>query len=832
MAVEYSVEICRELEKKCRLAGLHRPIQVARYDSGAELVYDVTGITKPNSAKVHLVVEEFIGGGFAGQVYKVRILEIEGGPIGGLEVAGVYAMKILVPPSSRARLFRNLLYWVGFQGPFQLQVNPAAARAGALWQKFIRRVTKIRFGDETKVVDVHATFVDNILGSCGELSEWVDGRTWRLEVDDRLDLLKRWHRGNAINQQQLGSPEYRTKRQFMREFVSLLHEMGAHEFARQYEWSTCKSQPNCLKRIKTEDNPSAGLVAVDFRAGLALLPFLPMSPGDFKLIWNGLKRGSLVQFDRGDLNKLKSFINNHKEHFEDMHGLFDELTQAEDVYRNSVPDITHNHIRLLYSKKLWTVIFDSAVTGWKIRNIIDEKGFEKLRSSKLKTFIFFLIGLLPFLGRVFRKFWYHENWRRHYVSILTSAKYFKKALMCKVLELLASWHRAGRISHTRTELLSQQPWRILFHLPFLFLISPGLHRLFTDWQFAKEKLYFFTVRPVKLYFNAALRRQWLFDMVKQGQKKHILTDEDAQTILSQIDEPFIQKYLRCLAVHICTLPVTHVVALIVAVVYILKHPGLSWQESFAAAGAIMLFFQIIPVSPGSLARGTYVIYMVIKDRSFRDYNIAVFLGFFKYIGYLAFPIQMTYRYPALARFMAAHWATDAVHIVPVFGERGALLEHWVFCLFYNWPLTIRRRMRRRAQIRASMKSRYWHMGWYALAAALVFGIADLTYLRSTGELPGLKDIWWLVVTVPLLCGMGTTLGCEGAAFWKRIVAAVVCGGVVGALYTMFSAILSHSSGTAAYNATAACVWRMFVFAVLSTLGAVVTELKLPEPDSK
>ena len=82
MTVEYSVEICRELEKKCRLAGLHRPIQVARYDSGTELVYDVTGITKPNSAKVRLVVEDFVGGGFAGQVYKVKILEIEGGPIG------------------------------------------------------------------------------------------------------------------------------------------------------------------------------------------------------------------------------------------------------------------------------------------------------------------------------------------------------------------------------------------------------------------------------------------------------------------------------------------------------------------------------------------------------------------------------------------------------------------------------------------------------------------------------------------------------------------------------------------------------------------------------
>lgn len=832
MAKEYSVEVCKKLEEKCRLAGLYRPVHIARYDSGTELVYDVTGITKANSAKVRLVVEDFAGGGFAGQVYKVKILEIEGGPIDGLEVAGVYAMKILVPPSGFSRLFRNVLYWIGFQGPFQLQVNPAATRAGSIWQKFIRRSAKIRFGDEAAVVDIYATLVDNTLGSCGELREWVDGRTWRLEVDDRLDLLKRWRRGFKVDRQQLGSPEYRTKRQFMREFVKLLHNIGAYEFARQYEWSTCKSQPNCLKRTETENNPSAGLVAVDFRAGLALLPFMPMSPGDFKLIWNGLKRGSLVQFDRGDLNKLKSFIDNHKEDFSDMHDLFEELTQDEDIYRNSVPDITHNHIRLLYSKKLWATIFDRAVIGWKIKNIIDENGFEKLRRSKLKTFVFFLLGLLPFLGRVFRKFWCHSSWRRHYISTLTDAKYFEKTVRCKVLDLLVSWHRTGRISPAKTNLLSQQPRRVLYHLPFLLLVFPSLHRLFTDWQFAKEKLYSLTIRPVKLYFNAELRRQWLLDMVKQGQKKHILSDDDAQTILLQIDEPYIDKYLKSLAVHICCLPVTQIVSMIVAVVYIVKHPDLSWEQCIIAAGAIMLLFHVIPVSPGSIVRGLYVVYVAVRDKSFKDYNIAIVLAFFKIIGYLAFPIQMIYRYPALARFMAAHWATDAVHKIPVFGERGALLEHWVFSLFYNWPLTIRRRMRRRAQIRATMKPRYWHIGLCALAATLILGIADFTYLRSAGELPGLKDIWWLAVTVPLLCGMGTTLGCRGAALGKRIVAAAICGVAVGALYAVFSAILSRNSGIADYSLAVTCAWRAFVFAVLSTIGAILTELKLPEPDSK
>ena len=258
-------------------------MRVDCYDVGTELVYDVTEVAGTDRGQVRLNIEKFVGGGFAGQVYQVKVLAVEpeGRQIGGLETGGIYAMKILIPPSNFSKLFRNALYWLGFQGPFQLQVNPAAARAGALWQKFIRRGAKIRFGDERVVADIHGTFIDNRLGSCGELSEWVEGRTWQLETDDHLDALKQWKKGKAVDPEILGSPEYRAKRKFMAEFVELLHDMGGQEFARQYEWSTCKSQPNCLKRTETDESPSEGLTAIDFRAGLALLPFLPMSPGRF-----------------------------------------------------------------------------------------------------------------------------------------------------------------------------------------------------------------------------------------------------------------------------------------------------------------------------------------------------------------------------------------------------------------------------------------------------------------------------------------------------------------------------------------------------------------------
>jgi hypothetical protein len=826
---EYSVEVCRALEEKIRAAGLHRPMQVSRYDAGTELVYDVRGVGQVNTGeagRIHLVVEKFAGGGFAGQVYRVKVLETEDGPIGGLKTGGVYAMKILIPPRNLSRLFREALYWVGFQGPFQLQVNPTAARAGALWQKFIRRGAKIRFGNEEIVADIYATFVDSRLGSCGELSEWVDGRTWQLEIDDRLDLLKRWRKGKEVDEQQLGSPEYRAKRQFMTDFVKLLHDMGGFEFARQYEWSTCKSQPNCLKRCDTEDDPSGGLVAVDFRAGLALLPFLPMSPGDFKLIGKGVMRGSLVQFDRGDTDKLEAFVEAHSDEFADMHQILDELKTAERVYRDSVPDITHNHARLFYSRRLWSTIMDSAVTGWKVRNFVDERCEQKLRSSKISTLLFFAIGLIPFLGRFFRRIWGRTDWRRHYSHMLSNWGYFQRAFRARIAEKVIVWYRAGRVGPERALKLAEQPWQYFCHLPFLILIFPGLHRFLTDKKFRKKKLVYIFVRPLKLYFNSELREQWLREMVTEGQKKHILNDEDAEVILSQVKEPFIQKYLKSLAVHVCTLPVTQIVSVLVAWVYARIHPELSAAETAVAVAAILVLFQITPISPGSLVRGFYVLYLVIKERNFKDYNIAVFLGFFKYIGYLAFPIQMTYHYPVLARFMAAHWATEVVHIVPVFGESGALLEHWAFRLFYNRPLTIRRRIRKRAEIRAAMKPRYWHMGLCAVGVAGIFGFADFAYLGNAGVLPGLKEIWWLVVLVPLVCGAVVTLGAGGTALWKRIIGAAVCGAVAGVLYTAASTILGHAQGVAGGEIATYCFWRTFIFAGLSTVGAIITELKL------
>ncbi len=843
MALEYTydVDVCNSLKEQFFDQKLHRPMRVGRYDAGTRLTYDVTGVVKPDKARLHLEIEKFVGGGFAGQVYRIKVLDIE--PVNDpgvgawhalpLEKDGIYAMKILIPPTGFSRFFRNVLYRIGFQGPFQQQVNPAAARAGALWQKLIRRGAKRRFGDESVVNDIHATFVDTTLGSCGEISDWVEGRTWRLEVDDRLDLLKLFYKGKLDKSHAPdtpGSPEYRAKKQFMKDFVKLLQDMGAHEFARQYEWSTCKSQPNCLKRKGTDDNPSTGLVAVDFRAGLALLPFLPMSPGDVKLIFKGLARGSLVQFDRGNLEQLERFIAAHNKNFEDMKPLLEELKNCEEVYRDSVPDITHNHFRLLYSKKLWSTMLKSTRIGWRVRNTIHPKTEQKLNKSTILTMIFYFLGAIPLLGSFIRKLWARPDWRKHYAGIFRW-RYLKRAVRGKCIEKAIGWHRAGRIDSRRTQKMADSFLRYLCHLPFS-LLPTGLHKFFTDWQYFKERLYYLFIRPVKLYFSAPLREQWLQDMIAQGREKHMLTDEDARVIHSQLKEPFIQKYLKSLAVHVCTLPVTQIVSVLVSWIYVTTHPELSTAEAAAAVAAILVLFQITPISPGSLVRGLYVVGLIIKDRSFKDYNIAVFLGFFKYIGYLAFPLQMAYRYPELARFMAGHWATEAVHIIPVFGERGALLEHWVFRLFYNWPLTIRRRMRKRAELRASLKPRYWHVILYALGAALILGAADFFFLKYMGIMPTLKDTWWFALLIVIIGAAGVTRGCGGAALPKRIISAAVWGIVTALLYTLLSALWIMEGHFIVGEMITSGAWRVFIFTVLAAVSAAITELRLPDPDVK
>lgn len=825
MGFKYSLDTIKSLTSFFSSQNLLRPLRKRCYDPGTELTYDVTGVIPAVSGSLRLKIIKYVGGGFAGQVYQVTIAEmdISLSAVPDLKTGGLYAVKILRPVSGFARFIRNMMYTLAFQGPFSLQSNPDAVRAGALWQKFIRRAAGLRFGREEAVVNVLATFIDKNLGSCGEISEWVSGRMWRFEVDDDLDSRRRFLRGKISHHK--GSPEYLSKRAFMFDLVSLMHEMGAHELARQYEWWTLKSQPNAMKRTISDPDPSKGHTAVDFRAGMALLPFAPQSPGDFRLIWRGLKRGALVQFDRGNLPRLKAFLAAHSSHFSGMEQALVELESKDHRYRESLPDITHHHIRLLTQKSLRSGIRSATVKSWRICETIDSNMEDKLKKNSFLFFLFYLASMIPLFGRGFRRIFGHSTVRRHWGRLLTHPRYILQTGRGRMAETLIRWHRSGRVGSRRAERLVHSPVLFYANLPLSFM-PPGLHRFLTDKQRFKQALFNLFVHPVRLYFRPEVREKWLQDMIASGEQKGMLTSAEASGIRAQITEPFIQKYLKSLAVHVCTVPVTQVISVLVAFIYIRLHPELAWQQATVAAGLILGMFQVTPISPGSLVRGIYVTMLVIREKNWKDYNIAFILSFFKYIGYLAFPIQMAYRYPELARFMAGHWATSAVHIVPIFGEHGALLEHAVFDLFYNFPLTIRRRLQERQKRRLDLRPRYWHVIIFVFLATAVLVVSDIMFFKLNSRIPAVKDTWWIILLVPLIVSGLISQGAGGASLGRRLFLGA-SGAVLSALFYQIcqGAVLPAVFSLPSSSIFLPALWKMFLFSFPAVLGAVWVETR-------
>ncbi len=687
--IDYSKELCARLFKEANNPSLKTGHRLTRYETGDELKIDLQGVHPAIEGTGTLVINKFLGGGFAGQVYRCRLSELalpEGEQIDGLEAGKLYAIKIIIPPSTFSHWFRNTIYWLAFQGPFSSQVNHGACRSGLILQKLVRRAARIKFGRETAIKDAYASFWDKNLNAYGEITEWIEGRMWNLEADDELKGRKDWQ---TVDLNETGSPEFIAKRRFMADMVAMMHEMGAPEFARQYEWWTMKSQPNSMKRtdIPDVDGPGDGLCAIDFRAGLALLPWLPMSPGDIKLIFDGFKRKSLVQFDRCDTEKMRAFFEANAETFADLQPAIDEFFLKDRKYRRSLPDITHHRLRVLFDADLQKDIRAGLVEGYLAADLIDEAFAAKLNEGGLRFSMFHLLGILPIIGKMIRKRWGNKAYREHVFSILTNRPYFKAALHAHAANKLIAWHRAGRVDEKHVEfLMSRQGLFVLEKLTLGILpivlhrvaLRPNRigHRIRDGYRFLKS----FITSP-------EFREQWFLNEIALGEKDGMLTAKERAELEGVVRDPFIVRYLKCLGVHFATVPITQIVSVFVGAVWAvwLLTNGHSWGEAIGAFGLTVAVFQVIPISPGSICRGGFVVYLMIKERNLRDYIIAAPVSFLKYVGYLAFPLQMTTTYPNLARFMASRWATQMVHIIPVFGEQGALFEHWIFDLFFNRP---------------------------------------------------------------------------------------------------------------------------------------------------
>ena len=501
-------------------------------------------------------------------------------------------------------MFRNTLYWIGFQAGFAAQLNRAAARAGVLWQRLIMRGAGVYFGTESCIVEPFGTFFDEGLRSFGEINEWVSGRYWTFELDEGLfERTKPKELGELCPHEFEGPPEFLSKRLFMKRLVTLFHDMGAVEMARQYEWWTAKSQPNVLKRLDTSNDPYDGLTAIDFRAGLVLLPFLPMSPADFRLILQGLARGSLVQFDRPDLRRFETFVRRYRDDFADLEPAVEELRQAEKEYRDCLPDITHRGHKLFCNREVRKAVVRGTVEAWRNGGWVDDEHAEKLVSSRFAFLLFLLARLLPGLGRLLRRLWGDALFARHAKTCMRSFSYLKRTLRARLAAALIEWERDGRVSSERALTLLDRPVRFWTQRILLFWAPASWHRFLTDGPYAWDAFKRTVGYPIRFYRDEEFRKEWLLTEIREGCKEGMLSVEEEAYIASRVDDPFIQKYLKCVAIHLCTLPVTQVISIVIAI-YVWFRFGKSWQESTGYALMVLAFFQGTPISPGPGSRLT------------------------------------------------------------------------------------------------------------------------------------------------------------------------------------------------------------------------------------
>jgi hypothetical protein len=327
------------------------------------------------------------------------------------------------------------------------------------------------------------------------------------------------------------------------------------------------------------------------------------------------------------------------------------------------------------------------IEGYLAADLIDKPFAKKLQNGGLRFAAFYLLGALPIIGKMIRMRWGNTAYRQHVQKILTNFTYLKASLHAFAANGLIGWHRAGRADEKHVDFLLKVPALFLIERFTIGFLPIGLHGIIlypariwhgirNGWNF----IHSFITSP-------EFREQWFLNEIALGEKDGMLTPEERAHLEGVVKDPFIVRYLKCVGVHFATLPVTQIVSVSLGAVWAvwLLIKGHGWEEALGVFGLTIAFFQVFPISPGSICRGVFVVYLMIKERNLRDYIIAAPVSFMKYVGYLAFPLQMTTTYPHLARFMASRWATNMVHVIPVFGEKGALMEHWIFDTFFNRP---------------------------------------------------------------------------------------------------------------------------------------------------
>jgi len=652
------------------------------YSQGEQVRADVFGLDGHPLGEERFRIGFSPGSGFGGQVYQAQPLE------GVIDVPGMdgaaapVALKILVPQATRKRVFRDLLFRLSYQTSFAPRLRLEALRCGLIWQELVRTAASLEFGTESLVARPYGYFWDARLASYVEIHQWIEGRPVRYEVDDRL--LLRWL-GSTV---EIFDSEISRKQACMAALVKLCQNMGALGLARQYEWYTLVSQVNLLTRISRCDGQGE-FTGVDWRPGLAVPFFLPLSPVHARMIWQGLFRGVYTHYDEVDFKRLEVYVRTHADAFEPLAALIRQLKEDDACYRAGLPDLWNAPDRLLRQADGRRQVRKAAINDWCRLGRVSKNEAAHLHTGRGRFYSYLLLDNIPLVGGAMMRWMGNEDYRQHVHRFLSDETYRKQTLVNQRSSDLLDWQARGRISLEHKDQLANSMNTYLMDKIVWSWLPAGLHRYATDPCKRKQVMQGLTVQPLRLLVDSSFRQSWLDQVLTHQMHKGILSLEQVENLRAQVKEQRMQGFLRDLGLTIGLEFFAKLLYLILAV-YGLR------TRNFLPLGMAALG----PIAPSGIVRAIYVLAQLIiglpailitrDNKLFWTRILGLTTAPWRFVGNLFAPLEMFAYYNEMSLVLGDYLVSKMVSMVPVLGGRGKVLEYWAFNLTYNLPLSLRK----------------------------------------------------------------------------------------------------------------------------------------------
>jgi hypothetical protein len=683
------ISMCQELHSRVEQDSILVPAHRHCYFQGEMLNAHVFGLDGRCLGHECFRIGSYQGSGFGGQVYQAL-------PLAGLirdsfmnGAVEPIVLKVLTPRATWKRAFRDLLFRLSYQTSFAPRLREEALRCGLIWQELIRKAAGLELGTDSFVSRPYGYFWDEWLASFVEIHQWIESRAVRYEVDDQL--LQRW----LGLTKEIPDSEMSRKRACMAALVYLCRKIGAVGLARQYEWYTLVSQANLLTRSSLCDG-QAEFAGVDWRPGLAVPFFLPLSPVHASIIWQGLFSGVYVHYDEVNFDRLKAYVQTHADSFEPLKTLIQQLMADDARYRAGLPDLWNSPDHLLHQLEGRRQVRMAAIEDWRRLRRISSGEAVRLQVDRWRFYLYFLLDSMPLIGGVMMHWLGDVSFRQHVRRFWCDASYRRDTLRrqrsCDLLE----WKAQGRISQEHAEILAGSIISYLMDKIILSYLPGGLQRFVTDPGVRKNVVQGLIIQPVRLLVDVGFRRIWLDEILAQQMQKGIITKLQVERLHDQVSERRLQGFLRDLGLTIA-LELFAKLLYLVLVMYGLR------TRNFLPLG-IAAFG---PIAPSGILRAVYVLVELIVDlpailrqkehKLFWTRLLGLVTAPWRLVGNLFAPLEMFTYYNEMSLVLGDYLVSKMVRVVPVLGGRGMILEFWAFNLTFNLPLSIRKMLEERVK---------------------------------------------------------------------------------------------------------------------------------------